>query len=86
MASTTSCTIAITLGGVAFSWSSARVLVPLIVGFIGFLLSIVYECCFAANSLVLNLILSENRALIILVTDNLVYHLKQDNTKRVQLS
>lgn len=41
--STTAAIIGLTWGGVIFSWSSPRVLVPLIVGFVGLGIMIVYE-------------------------------------------
>ncbi|EGO18747.1 hypothetical protein SERLADRAFT_364217 [Serpula lacrymans var. lacrymans S7.9] len=43
IASTTSCIIALTWGGVQYPWSSARVLVPLILGLVGLFVFIVYE-------------------------------------------
>ena len=43
IASTTSVVIALTWGGVTFSWSSAHVLVPLIVGLVGIVAFFAYE-------------------------------------------
>lgn len=43
MASSISCMLAITWGGVQFAWTSPRTMVPLIIGVIGLALSLVYE-------------------------------------------
>ncbi|KAG6916588.1 hypothetical protein DXG01_006238 [Tephrocybe rancida] len=50
--STTCIVISITWGGVVYSWSSARVLVPLILGLVGLLLFLVYEARVAKNPIV----------------------------------
>ncbi|PFH49132.1 hypothetical protein AMATHDRAFT_148324 [Amanita thiersii Skay4041] len=52
IASTTSCVIALTWGGVQYPWSSARVLTPLIVGFFGLACFFIYEMKFAAYPIV----------------------------------
>ncbi|THH15540.1 hypothetical protein EW146_g4959 [Bondarzewia mesenterica] len=51
--STTACALALTWGGVTFSWSSPRVLVPLVLGIVGFIVSVVYEAKWASNPLVI---------------------------------
>ena len=52
IASTTAVVIALTWGGVEFSWSSPKVLVPLIVGLAGLVVFLVYESKVAENPLV----------------------------------
>ncbi|KAG6909191.1 hypothetical protein DXG01_001705 [Tephrocybe rancida] len=52
IASTTSVVVALTWGGVVYAWSSARVLVPLILGLLGMALFLVYEAKFAKNPIV----------------------------------
>jgi hypothetical protein len=44
--STTSVVIGLTWGGVKYSWSSARVLTPLILGLLGLCVFVVYEIYF----------------------------------------
>ena len=51
-ASTCAVAIALTWGGAVFPWSSAQVLVPLIVGAAGFLGFLAYEKMFAKMTLV----------------------------------
>ena len=51
-ASTCAVAIALTWGGAVFPWSSAQVLVPLIVGAVGFLGFLAYEKMFAKMPLV----------------------------------
>ena len=53
--STTSCMIALTWGGIQFPWTSAHVLVPLILGLVGLALFLMYEALFATEPLVSNL-------------------------------
>jgi len=52
VASTTSVVIALTWAGIQFAWSSARVLVPLILGFLGLAGFLVYEACFPQYPLI----------------------------------
>ncbi|KAL0960432.1 hypothetical protein HGRIS_005475 [Hohenbuehelia grisea] len=52
VASTTSCTIALTWGGIIAPWSSSRVLVPLILGLVGLGVFILYEAIFAKFPLI----------------------------------
>ena len=52
MGSTTSVVIALTWGGTEHPWSSAQVLVPLIMGMLGFLLFIGYEAIWARDPIV----------------------------------
>ena len=52
IASTTSIVIGLTWGGVVYAWSSARVLVPLILGIVGLLGFFVYEARWATNPMV----------------------------------
>ncbi|KAH9936927.1 iron permease [Amylocystis lapponica] len=49
---TTSCVIALTWSGVQYSWSSAPVLVPLILGLVSLLAFLAYEALFAKHPLV----------------------------------
>ncbi|KAL4257764.1 MFS transporter superfamily protein [Pleurotus pulmonarius] len=49
VAATTSCVIALTWSGIQFSWRSAHVLVPLLVGLIGLAAFLVYEAYFPKN-------------------------------------
>ncbi|KAJ7278291.1 major facilitator superfamily domain-containing protein [Mycena rebaudengoi] len=58
VASTTACAIALTWGGVAFPWDSPPVLAPLILGFVGFCIFILYEAKWAAHPLVPWIVLS----------------------------
>ena len=44
--STTSVVIGLTWGGVQYAWSSARVLLPLIIGLIGLCVFVIYEIYF----------------------------------------
>ncbi|OCH88842.1 MFS general substrate transporter [Obba rivulosa] len=50
--STCACVIGLTWGGVVFPWSSARVLVPLVIGIIGVVLFVVYETLWCAHPIV----------------------------------
>ena len=43
VASTTSCVIGLTWGGIQFSWGAAQVLVPLVLGLVGLGCFILYE-------------------------------------------
>ncbi|PAV21574.1 MFS general substrate transporter [Pyrrhoderma noxium] len=52
IASTTAVVIALTWGGVEFSWSSPKVLVPLIIGCLGLIIFMVYEAKVADTPLV----------------------------------
>ena len=52
IASTTAVVIALTWGGVEFSWSSPKVLVPLIIGCLGLIIFMVYEARVADTPLV----------------------------------
>ena len=52
MASATSVVIALSQGGVEYSWGSARVIVPLILGLFGFVLFGVYEAYLASHPIV----------------------------------
>ncbi|KAJ8518245.1 hypothetical protein ONZ45_g4681 [Pleurotus djamor] len=52
VASTTSCTIALTWGGVVAPWDSARVLVPLVLGLFGLALFVFYEAKWAEFPLI----------------------------------
>ncbi|KAF8996657.1 iron permease [Cyathus striatus] len=45
IASSSACIIALTWGGVVYPWSSARVLVPLVLGIVGLILTFMYEAC-----------------------------------------
>ncbi|KAH9921355.1 MFS general substrate transporter [Fomitopsis serialis] len=59
MGSTTAIVIGMTWGGVDYAWSSAQVLVPLIVGGVGLVLFLLYEALWARNPLIpLSLILN----------------------------
>lgn len=49
VASTTSIVAALTWGGVQYSWSSAHVLVPFILGFAGLAAFLYYESYFAGE-------------------------------------
>ncbi|KAF4564077.1 hypothetical protein EYR36_003328 [Pleurotus pulmonarius] len=70
VAATTSCVIALTWSGIQFSWRSAHVLVPLLVGLIGLAAFLVYEAYFPKNPVVrINLLTQQtnliaNRALV----------------------
>ncbi|KAJ7624051.1 major facilitator superfamily domain-containing protein [Mycena polygramma] len=52
VAATTSTVIALTWGGIQFRWSSANVLVPLILGLLGIIAFFVYEGLYATHPLV----------------------------------
>lgn len=52
IASTTAVVIGVTWGGVQYPWSSARVLVPLILGLVGLAGFFVYEATLAHNPIV----------------------------------
>ncbi len=52
MGSTAGIVIALSWGGVNFAWTSANVLVPLIVGLLGLVFFIYYEAKFATYPLV----------------------------------
>jgi hypothetical protein len=52
MASSVSVVIALTWGGAQYNWSSVSVLVPLIVGLSGLVLSLLYESLYAKHPLV----------------------------------
>ncbi|KAF4623793.1 hypothetical protein D9613_001285 [Agrocybe pediades] len=52
MASTCSCMIALTFGGIRFPWSSAKVLAPLIVGIFGFAITLFYEAKWPKNPVI----------------------------------
>ncbi|TBU29033.1 major facilitator superfamily domain-containing protein [Dichomitus squalens] len=58
IASSSSCIIALTWGGVVYPWSSARVLVPLLVGLGGMGLFLLYEARIARHPMVPFIILS----------------------------
>ncbi|KAH9911656.1 MFS general substrate transporter [Fomitopsis serialis] len=59
MGSTTAIVIGMTWGGVDYAWSSAQVLVPLIIGGVGLVLFLLYEALWARNPLIpLSLILN----------------------------
>ena len=47
--------IALTWGGVKYTWIAAQTLVPLIVGIVGIVLALIYEAKFAENPLVSSL-------------------------------
>ncbi|KAK7059979.1 iron permease [Favolaschia claudopus] len=49
---TTSTVLALTWGGIQFSWGSANILVPLIVGLCGLAVFLIYEARFAAHPMV----------------------------------
>ncbi|KAF7340295.1 Iron permease [Mycena venus] len=63
VAATTSTVIALTWGGIEFTWGSAHVLVPLIIGLIGLAVFIVYEGRFAEYPMVPFDVLSTRTAL-----------------------
>ena len=50
--STTALIIALTWGGIQFPWSSARVLVPLIIGTFGLVVFLVYEARYLKHAIV----------------------------------
>ncbi|THH32203.1 hypothetical protein EUX98_g2003 [Antrodiella citrinella] len=50
--STTSFVIGLTWGGVTHPWSSAQVLIPLILGVMGFVVFVIYEGLFAKNPII----------------------------------
>ena len=52
IASTSSCILALTWGGAIYPWSSARVLVPLLVGLGGMAVFLAYEARFAKYPMV----------------------------------
>ena len=52
MGSTTAIVLALTWGGTEHPWSSAQVLVPLIVGLVGLVVFIAYEATLAKNPIV----------------------------------
>lgn len=52
MAATTSAMIGLTWGGIQFAWSSAQILVPLILGFVGLAAFMVYEAYVPAEPIV----------------------------------
>ncbi|KAF8890390.1 iron permease [Infundibulicybe gibba] len=52
IASSSSCIIALTWGGVQFPWSSANVLIPLFVGAAGLIIFFIYEGMYATNPIV----------------------------------
>ena len=52
IASSTSCAIALTWGGIRFPWSSANILVPLILGLVGIIAFLVYEATLAKHPIV----------------------------------
>ena len=56
IASTAAVVLALTWGGVRFPWSSAHVLVPLLLGFVGLLAFMWYESRFAQIPLVCEMI------------------------------
>ncbi|EMD31220.1 hypothetical protein CERSUDRAFT_100570 [Gelatoporia subvermispora B] len=60
---TTACIIALVWGGVIFSWSSAHVIVPLVIGFAGLLVFVVYETSFCSDPVLPRQIIS-NRTTI----------------------
>ena len=57
IASSTSCAIALTWGGIRFPWSSANILVPLILGLVGIIAFLVYEATLAKHPIVSSLTL-----------------------------
>ncbi|KAF7340801.1 MFS general substrate transporter [Mycena sanguinolenta] len=61
--STTACTLALTWGGIVFPWNSPRVLVPLIVGIVGFCIFVLYEAKLASHPLVPWVVLSNRTSL-----------------------
>ncbi|KAH9918458.1 iron permease [Fomitopsis serialis] len=58
IAATTACVIGLTWSGVQYSWSSAPVLAPLIIGLVGMVVFIMYECIFPEHPLVPSALLS----------------------------
>ncbi|KAH9918459.1 iron permease [Fomitopsis serialis] len=52
IAATTACVVGLTWSGVQYSWGSASVLAPLIIGLVGMAAFITYECIFPAYPLV----------------------------------
>ncbi|KAF8553804.1 MFS general substrate transporter [Imleria badia] len=52
ISSTVACTIGLTWGGITAPWSSATVLVPLVLGFVGLVVFIAYEATYATYPLV----------------------------------
>ena len=50
--STAAVVIALTWGGVTHPWSSAQVLVPLVIGVVGFVVFFIYEAKVAKNPIV----------------------------------
>ncbi|CDO74565.1 hypothetical protein BN946_scf184771.g1 [Trametes cinnabarina] len=63
IASTTCIVLGLTWGGIKFPWSSAKVLVPLIVGLVGLAFFILYEAMWAKNPIV-PITLLQNRSSI----------------------
>ncbi|VDC06977.1 unnamed protein product [Peniophora sp. CBMAI 1063] len=63
VASATSVVIGLSWGGVQYSWSSARVLAPLILGLIGFIMFGVYEAYFASHPIVPTFLVKDCTAL-----------------------
>jgi MFS family permease len=63
MASSTAIVIALTWGGIQFSWSSVQVLVPLILGLVGIAAWFIYEGTFATHPIVPYRLLSNRTSL-----------------------
>ncbi|KZV81303.1 MFS general substrate transporter [Exidia glandulosa HHB12029] len=74
IASTTICCVALTWAGVQYSWGSAQVLVPLIIGLLGMLAFVYYEIKFAALPLIPFHLLS-NRTTIVGYIATFIAHL-----------
>lgn len=52
ISSTTGCIIALTWGGIVFSWSSDHILIPLVLGICGMVIFLVYEARYAYDPIV----------------------------------
>lgn len=83
ISSTTGIVIGLTWGGVRYSWSSAAVLVPLIVGVCGLFVFFLYEARFAKNPIVSAYLLAHRRCTHRLSPDSIHDNLKSNKPQRV---
>ncbi|KAF8997193.1 iron permease [Cyathus striatus] len=61
--SSCSCLLAITWGGVRFPWSSAHIIVPLVVGLVGFMFALLYESRYPTKPVIPTTVISNRTTL-----------------------
>ena len=81
VASTTACVIALTWGGVVFPWSSARVLVPLVLGLVGLVALMIFEAIVPRNPLVSNDTMDSHDRFLITAVDSVFGSVDRDWNK-----